>query len=156
MTEECISPLRQRMIEDMSLRHFGEKTQKDYIRAVKNLTMFLGRSPDTATAEDLRRFQLHLTGSRVRPPTINFTVTTFYCTNQITVDVVVMVFMTCGAVYLRQSDAVALDPVDGTDRRAVSPHNLHALKNVWHNVLMCCYGETTGEQSCSIAGQGAV
>ena len=45
MTEECISPLRQRMIEDMSLRHFGEKTQKDYIRAVKNLTMFLGRSP---------------------------------------------------------------------------------------------------------------
>ena len=36
MTDECISPLRQRMIEDMSLRHFGEKTQKDYIRAVKN------------------------------------------------------------------------------------------------------------------------
>ena len=35
MTDECISPLRQRMIEDMSLRHFGEKTQKDYIRAVK-------------------------------------------------------------------------------------------------------------------------
>lgn len=45
MTDECISPLRQRMIEDMSLRHFGEKTQKDYIRAVKNLTIFLGRSP---------------------------------------------------------------------------------------------------------------
>jgi integrase/recombinase XerD len=75
MTDECISPLRQRMIEDMSLRHFGEKTQKDYIRAVKNLTIFLGRSPDTATAEDLRLFQLHLTESRVRPPTINFTVT---------------------------------------------------------------------------------
>jgi site-specific recombinase XerD len=75
MTDECISPLRRRMIEDMSLRHFGEKTQKDYIRAVKNLTIFLGRSPDTATAEDLRRFQLHLTESRVRPPTINFTVT---------------------------------------------------------------------------------
>jgi integrase/recombinase XerD len=75
MTDECISPLRQRMIEDMSLRHFGEKTQKDYIRAVKNLTIFLGRSPDTATAEDLRRFQLHLTKTHVRPPTINFTVT---------------------------------------------------------------------------------
>jgi site-specific recombinase XerD len=59
----------------MSLRHFGEKTQQDYIRAVKNFTIFLGRSPDTATAEDLRRFQLHLTESRVRPPTINFTVT---------------------------------------------------------------------------------
>ena len=38
MTDECISLLRQRMIEDMSLRNFGEKTQKDYIRAVKNLT----------------------------------------------------------------------------------------------------------------------
>ena len=75
MTDECISPLRQRMIEDMSLRHFGEKTQKDYIRAVKNLTIFLGRSPDTATAEDLRLFQLHLTENRVRPPSINFTVT---------------------------------------------------------------------------------
>lgn len=75
MTDKTISPLRQRMIEDMSLRHFGEKTQKDYIRAVKNLTIFLGRSPDTATAEDLRRFQLHLTGNRVGAPTINFTVT---------------------------------------------------------------------------------
>ena len=75
MTDECISPLRQRMIEDMSLRHFGEKTQKDYIRAVKNLTIFLGRSPDTATAEDLRLFQLHLTENRVRAPSINFTVT---------------------------------------------------------------------------------
>ena len=75
MTDACISPLRQRMIEDMSLRHFGEKTQKDYIRAVKNLTIFDGRSPDTATAEDLRLFQLHLTENRVRAPRINFTVT---------------------------------------------------------------------------------
>ena len=45
MTDECISPLRQRMIEDMSLRHFGEKTQKDYIRAVKNLTSSLADRP---------------------------------------------------------------------------------------------------------------
>jgi integrase/recombinase XerD len=75
MTDERISPLRRRMIEDMSLRHFAEKTQKDYIRAIKTLTIFLGRSPDTATAEDLRLFQLHLTESRVRPPTINFTIT---------------------------------------------------------------------------------
>jgi integrase/recombinase XerD len=75
MTDERISPLRRRMIEDMSLRHFAEKTQKDYIRAVKTLTIFLGRSPDTATAEDLRLFRLHLTGSRVRPPSIKSTVT---------------------------------------------------------------------------------
>jgi site-specific recombinase XerD len=86
MSEECISPLRQRMIEDMSLRHFGEKTQKDYIRAVKNLTIFLGRSPDTATAEDLRLFQLHLTESHVRPPTINFTVTALRFLFTVTLD----------------------------------------------------------------------
>jgi site-specific recombinase XerD len=74
------------MIEDMALRHFGEKTQKDYIRAVKNLTMFLGRSPDTATAEDLRLFQLHLTESRVRPPTVNFTVTALRFLFTVTLD----------------------------------------------------------------------
>ena len=74
MTDECITPLRQRMIEDMSLRHFGEKTQKDYIRAVKNLMIFLQRSPDTASNEDLRLFQLRLAENRVGAPTINSTV----------------------------------------------------------------------------------
>jgi integrase/recombinase XerD len=71
MTDAAISPLRRRMIEDMTVRKFVEKTQKDYVRHVKDLTAFLGRSPDTATAEDLRRYQLHLTDSGVRPPTIN-------------------------------------------------------------------------------------
>ena len=52
MTDKTIGPLQQRMIEDMSLRRFGEKTQKDYIRAVKNLALFLRRSPDTASNED--------------------------------------------------------------------------------------------------------
>ena len=55
-----ISPLRQRMIDDMTARHFGEKAQKDYIRCVKNLAAFLERSPETADIEDLRRFRLHL------------------------------------------------------------------------------------------------
>jgi integrase/recombinase XerD len=45
----------------MSVRHFASKTQHDYIRTVMKLTRFFGRSPDTATNEDLRRFQLHLT-----------------------------------------------------------------------------------------------
>jgi integrase/recombinase XerD len=54
MTPEAISPLRQRMIEDMTVRNFAWDTQRNYIHAVKNLTVFLGRSPDTATAEDLR------------------------------------------------------------------------------------------------------
>jgi integrase/recombinase XerD len=74
MTDKTIGPLQQRMIEDMSLRRFGEKTQKDYIRAVKNLKNFLQRSPDTASNEDLRLFQLHLAGNRVGAPTINSTV----------------------------------------------------------------------------------
>jgi integrase/recombinase XerD len=71
MTEMALSPLRRRMIEDMTVRNFVEKTQNDYIRHVKNLTAFLGRSPDTATAEDLRLYQLQLTEAGVRPPTIN-------------------------------------------------------------------------------------
>jgi len=71
MNGETISPLRRRMIEDMTVRKFVEKTQKDYIRHVRGLTIFLGRSPDTATAEDLRRYQLHLTESGIRPPSIN-------------------------------------------------------------------------------------
>jgi integrase/recombinase XerD len=71
MTDEAMSPLRRRMIEDMTVRKFVEKTQKDYIRHVKDLTAFLGRSPDIATAEDLRLYQLHLTDSGVRSPTIN-------------------------------------------------------------------------------------
>jgi integrase/recombinase XerD len=71
MSEKPISPLRQRMIEDMSVRNFVEKTRNDYIRHVKTFTAFLGRSPDTATPEDLRRFQVHQTQTGVRPPTIN-------------------------------------------------------------------------------------
>jgi site-specific recombinase XerD len=59
-TDTTIRPLRQRMIEDMTGRKLGAITQKGHIRACKQFAAFLGRSPDTATAEDLRRFQLHL------------------------------------------------------------------------------------------------
>jgi site-specific recombinase XerD len=86
MTPEAISPLRQRMIEDMTVRNFAWDTQRNYIRAVKNLTVFLGRSPDTAAAEDLRLFQLHLTSTGVRPPTINGTVTALRFFFSVTVD----------------------------------------------------------------------
>ncbi len=74
MSATPISPLRRRMIEDMTVRGFGEKTQSDYIRHVKNFTIFLGRSPDMAEAEDLRTFQLHQRENRVQPPTMNSTV----------------------------------------------------------------------------------
>ncbi len=60
MSTEAVSPLRRRMIEDMTIRQFGEHTKKDYIRQVREFTAFLGRSPDRAEPEDLRRYQLHL------------------------------------------------------------------------------------------------
>ena len=60
MSDKPISPLRQRMIDDMTARRVKEKVQKDYVRHVRTFAAFLGRPPDTATSEDLRRFQLHL------------------------------------------------------------------------------------------------
>ena len=68
---EAISPLRRRMIEDMCVRKFSEKTQYDYIRHVEQFAKFLGRSPDAATGEDLRRYQVHQTQTGVQPPTLN-------------------------------------------------------------------------------------
>jgi len=71
MSDQPISPLRQRMIDDMTARRFTEDTQRDYVRNVRNFAAFLGRSPDTATREDLRRFQLHLAQQQIGSPTIN-------------------------------------------------------------------------------------
>ena len=75
MSVKPISPLRARMIEDMTVRNFVPDTQREYIRAVKKLAAFLKRSPDTATAEELRAFQVHLTETGTPPPTMNATVT---------------------------------------------------------------------------------
>ena len=66
-----VSALRKRMIEDMSVRGFSEKTRNDYVRNVRAFAAFIGRSPDTATAEDLRRFQLHQTQGGMQPPSVN-------------------------------------------------------------------------------------
>ncbi len=71
MSQAPISPLRRRMIEDMTIRGFGEKTQSDYIRHVRNFTFFLGRSPDQAQSEDLRLYQVHQRKRGVQPPTMN-------------------------------------------------------------------------------------
>jgi integrase/recombinase XerD len=60
MTDQAMSPLRRRMIEDMTIRKLAPKTQQGYIRTIKDFAAFLGRSPDTASFEDVRRFQLHL------------------------------------------------------------------------------------------------
>jgi len=60
MTTEAITPLRQRMIEDMNARKLGKHTQRGHIYSCKRFAGFIKRSPETATAEDIRRFQLHL------------------------------------------------------------------------------------------------
>ncbi len=86
MSEKPISPLRQRMIEDMAVRNFIEKTRNDYIRQVWAFTAFLRRSPDTTTPEDLRRFQLHQTQTGVRPPSINAAVAALRFSFTITLD----------------------------------------------------------------------
>ena len=71
MKEERTTPLRERMIEDMRIRGMGEKTQKAHIRGVKDFATFLGRAPDTATPEELRAYQLHMTDAGVSAETFN-------------------------------------------------------------------------------------
>src|SRR5580692_11271188 len=74
-SSEKISPLRRRMIEDMRMRKMSTKTQGTYIRAVRHFAGYLGRSPNTASAEDLRRYQLHCVDRGVSPITLNATIT---------------------------------------------------------------------------------
>src|SRR5260370_9750516 len=65
MSTDAVSPLRQRMIEDMTARKLGSHTQRSHISSCKRFAAFLKRSPDTATAEDIRQFQLHLSQTSV-------------------------------------------------------------------------------------------
>ena len=74
-TTQSISPLRQRMIDDMRLRKLAPTTQANYLRAARKLAQYLKRSPDTATVEDLRRFQLHMVDEGTSPITLNITIT---------------------------------------------------------------------------------
>src|SRR5271156_6425607 len=71
MSDKPISPLRQRMIDDMTARRFSEKVQKAYVRNVRTFAPFLGRSPDTATSEDHRRFQLRMAQQQISRGSIN-------------------------------------------------------------------------------------
>ncbi len=71
VTTSSGSVLRQRMLEDMTVRGFTEATRRDYIRFVRSFASFLCRPPDSATAEDLRRFQVHQTEIGMQPPSIN-------------------------------------------------------------------------------------
>lgn len=66
-----VSPLRRRMLEDLRMRKFAPRTQAAYLRAVRQFARYLGRSPDTATVENLRDYQLHLVDHGVSPISLN-------------------------------------------------------------------------------------
>jgi integrase/recombinase XerD len=69
-----ISPLRRRMIEDMTVRNLSPATQRSYLHAVSKFSRFFGRSPDTLTLEDVRTFQVHLASKGVAWASLNQTV----------------------------------------------------------------------------------
>jgi len=81
-----ISPLRQRMTEDMRMRKLSPKTQAAYIRSVQQLASYLGRSPDTATIEDLRNYQLHRVDHGISPISLNAAITGLKFFFEVTVD----------------------------------------------------------------------
>jgi integrase/recombinase XerD len=74
------------MIEDMSIRKFAGKTQHDYVQRIKEFATFLGRSPDTAKSDDVRRFRLHLTSSGAGTPKINAAVAALRFFFKVTLD----------------------------------------------------------------------
>src|SRR3712207_5878362 len=84
MTHASVSPLRQRLIDDMTIRHFAPRTQDAYIRAIRRFSTFLGASPDQAGFEDVRRYQLFLIETGASPPTINHAVTALRFLFQVT------------------------------------------------------------------------
>lgn len=73
-SDKPISPLRQRMIEDMIVRRLNDKTQRDYIRAVVNFSRYLKRSPDTATAQEIRQYQIDMTKQGHSYSVINYNI----------------------------------------------------------------------------------
>jgi integrase/recombinase XerD len=81
-----VSALRERMIEDMTVRGIGEKTRNGYVRHVRTFAAFIGRSPETTTAEEVRRFQLHQTETGVGAPSINSAVSALRFLFTVTLD----------------------------------------------------------------------
>src|SRR5260370_19236027 len=81
-----VSALRQRMIDDMRMRQLSPKTQANYLHVVREFARYLGRSPDTATVEDLRRYQLHLVDHGTSPRSLNAAITGLRFFFEITLD----------------------------------------------------------------------
>ena len=84
---QVITPLRQRMIDDMRMRKLDRTRRRaHYIRAVRQFARFLGRSPDTASVEDLRRYQLHLVDHGISPVSLNAAITGLKFFFEVTLD----------------------------------------------------------------------
>jgi site-specific recombinase XerD len=119
-----ISPLRQRMIDDMRLRKLAPKTQSAYIRAVRQFALYLGRSPDTASTEDLRNYQLHLVDQGISPVSLNAAISGLKFFFDITLEEVARLIAACNnlkhqtalslayATGLRASEVVSLKVSD--------------------------------------------
>src|SRR6516225_2774711 len=129
-----VSPLRARMIEDMTVRGFKEDTRRDYVRHVRAFAAFIGRSPDTATAEDLRLFQLHQTQSGMQPPSINGAVSALRFFFTVTLDRPDLARRLTVVPYPRRIPAVLRVErgKGGKDRHAMlSPQLLELLRAWW-------------------------
>ena len=85
-SSQTISPLRQRMLEDLRMRKLNPKTQSQYLRAVRQFACFLGRPPDTASVEDLRRYQLHLVDHGISPASLNAAISGLHFFFDVTLD----------------------------------------------------------------------
>ena len=120
MTEKAISPLRQRMVDDMSIRKLSPKTQAGYIRAVKGFSAFLGHSPARATADDIRRYQLSLASSGLGAPSVNATLTALRFFFQVTLR---RSEVTEGVVFIREPRRlpVVLSPEEVARLLAAAP-----------------------------------
>ena len=86
LSDRGVSPLRARMIEDMTVRGFTEKTRQDYVRHVQTFAVFIGRSPTTAIPDDIRGFQLHQRQGGMQPPSINTAVSALRFLFTVTLD----------------------------------------------------------------------
>ena len=84
--ESPVTPLRQRMLDDMAMRAMRSRTQRDYFRYVRAFAAFLKRSPDTAIAKDVRRFEMHQREHDVGETTINATMSALGFLFRVTLD----------------------------------------------------------------------
>ena len=133
MTSKPMTALRQRMIEDMTIRRYSAATQRDYVRSVADFAEFIGCSPDWAEGEDLRRYQLHLANQSVSPATMNSRVSGLRFFFRVTVN--------------RPGFGDRLATVRGEDRlpEVLSPEEvallLHCTGNLKHKaILSIAYG----------------